>query len=180
MQHILQYANLDSDLLSDDLCDLDVLRSRLLVLNRQKWLLDTSNKTKLRTFLQIYNEEDPRSIVESLLTRSQRSIVSKLKNGVLPLHIEMGRWKDKPLEHRTCPDCDSKCLKDEFHFLLKCEAYDDTREEFFQVLVDKDIEVDTKTEAGFVKSILGKEALRTSGKYLERMYKERREKVNVK
>ena len=110
VQHVLQYANFNTDLLSEEIIDLDALRSRLLVLNRQKWLLEASDKTKLRTFLQIYDSEAPRSIVESLLTRSQRSIVSKLKNGVLPLHIETGRWKDKPLEHRTCPACDSKCL----------------------------------------------------------------------
>ena len=73
-----------------------------------------------------------------------------------------------------------KCLENEYHFLLKCKAYDETRDEFFQVLVDNDVEVDTSTEAGFVKCILGKDALRTTGKYLEKMYKERREKLNVK
>ncbi len=84
------------------------------------------------------------------------------------------------MEYRTCPACDSRCLEDEFYFLLKCKAYEETRDEFKQLLVDKDIEVKTDTEANFVKSILSEHALRTSGRYLERMYKARREIVNVK
>ena len=101
VQHILQYANMDVELTSDEEIDLDVLESRLLQLNRQKWLLDASSKTKLRTFIAIYDSKHPRDIVESLLPCRQRSIVLKLKSGVLPLHIQMGHWKDKPLEHRT-------------------------------------------------------------------------------
>ncbi len=171
---------MEIDLLSDNMIDLDTLGSRLLKLNRQKYLLDASGKTKLRTFIQIYDSEHPRDIVESLLTRSQRSVMCKLKSGVLPLHIETGHWKDKPLEHRTCPICDEKLLEDVYHFIIRCKGSDDTRKELVQELVDRDIEVKMDTDVNFVKSILSKQALKVTGKFLERMYAERRELMITK
>ena len=174
IKHVLQYANVENDLGDEQLTDLDALKSRLLVLNRQKWLLDAADKAKLRMFIEIYESGHPRAIVESLLPRGQRSLVSKLKTGIFPLHLETGQWKDTPLENRTCSACDKRLLENEYHFLIHCTGYDDMREEFVKELVSKGVRVSSASNEAFVKGILQKDALRTTGNFFEIMYNERR------
>ena len=62
------------------------------------------------------------------LPRSQRSIISKLKCGVLPIALETGRWTDVKEEKRLCVFCPSKCVETEEHFLTVCTVLDDVRE----------------------------------------------------
>ena len=172
---VLQHAHVEFDINDDSLIDLESLKNQYLVINRQKWLLEASEKTKLRTFLEVYDPDHPRAIVESLLPRNQRSLVAKLKTGVLPLKLETGRWKDSPLEHRLCIVCDDKKLENEYHFLVHCTAYDEIRDEFVERLVEKGVHVSSDSEQEFVKSILSKEALKVTGKYIEIMYGLRRQ-----
>ncbi len=87
---VLAYSNIEIDLLSQEKVDLDVLESRLLHLNRNKWLLEASTKSKLHTYFEIYDIEDPKALISTYLTQSQCSILSKLKLGILPLEIEVG------------------------------------------------------------------------------------------
>ena len=118
IRHVLVCANIDVDVMSEEKVDLDVLTSRLLKLNRQKWLLEASTKTKLRTYLDIYDESDPKALIATYLSRSQWSLLAKLKLGILPLEIESGRWKDGALEERLCRLCNDRLLGNEYHFVL--------------------------------------------------------------
>ncbi len=177
---VLQHAHIDFDIDNDCLIDLDLLRKQFLKLNRQKWLLEASEKTKLRTFLEVYDDDNPRAIVESLLPRNHHSLISKLKTGVLPLHIETRRWKDKPIEHRLCVVCDSKNLENEYHFLGHCTAYDQVRTQFVEDLVDRGVAVSANSDQEFVKSILHKDALKTTRKYVEIMYGMRKDLMRSK
>ena len=52
-----------------------------------------------------YNRLTPKSLVRANLSRSKRSILAKLKLGVLPLRLETGRWEDEALELRICNMC---------------------------------------------------------------------------
>ena len=103
-----------------------------------KWLLEAADKIKLRTFVAIYESDALRTIIEANLPRGQWSLVSKLKLGVLLLALEVGRWKDTPLEKRLCVACDAGLLENEYHFLLFCECYKDTRTEWFHELEEVD------------------------------------------
>ncbi len=125
------------DLLSEEKVDLDVLGSRLLRLDRQKWLLEANTKTKLRTFLEIYNANDPKALISTFLTRSQRSLLSKLKLGILPLEIESGRWKDDALEDRTCKLCNIGLLGNEYHFVMFCDKLQKERTQMYIDLCNK-------------------------------------------
>ena len=120
--HILQYCNMleGTDHLSH--IDLDVLAARLKRLNREKWLTSAVAMPKLRTFVEIFDESDHKGLVYANLTRKQRSVITKVKIGILPLALEVGRFTDVPLEYRTCQICDDELLEDEFHFLLYCEG----------------------------------------------------------
>ena len=170
---------MDTNLEDDVMVDLDVLKARLTRSNKTGWLLEASSKTKLRTFVQIYNELEPKAIIQANLPRNHRSLLSKLKLGVLPLAIETGRWKDTPLELRTCKACDQGFLEDEYHFLLHCDAFVQTRTELFDELEKQAGELVERTNEGIVKWMLQKQNLRISGKYLEKMFMERKEILYV-
>ena len=130
---------------------------------------------KLRTFLEIYDSTNPRAIVQSNVERSQRSIVAKLKLGILTLKIESGRWKDTPLEYRKCLICKDNTSENEYHFVSNCDALKDIRTEFFVELLDKVGVVPSESEGDLVKQLLDREALKISGRFLKRMYFKRRE-----
>ena len=104
---ILEYVNMLNSVNEEDgenlsHVDLDVVKARLYKLCREKWWVSASDMPKLRTFVELYDEQDHMGIVYTNLTRRQRSLVVKLKIGILPLGIEVGRFNDKPIEHRLC------------------------------------------------------------------------------
>ena len=60
-----------------------------------------------------------------------RSALAKLRTGILPLEIEVGRYRNLPEDERFCKICDTGLVEDELHFLFNCPAYDDIRKSFF-------------------------------------------------
>ena len=51
---------------------------------------------------------------------------AQLRCGILPLAIEVGRYRDVPLPERTCQVC-NQAVEDEIHFLLTCDVYSNLR-----------------------------------------------------
>ena len=151
----MAYSNIDIDMVSEEKVDLDVLQSRLLTINRNKWLLEASTEPKLRTYLDIYNNEDTKALISTSLSRSQRSLLSKLKLGILPFEIECGRWKDDPIETRLCRLCCDGLHGDEYHFTLFCDKLIEERTAMFSELVEKSEDL--------LKSLFQRDHLKTTG-----------------
>ena len=116
---------------------------------------------------------DYKGIAYTGLSRRQRSLVTKFKVGVLPLAIEVGRYKDVPLEKRLCCICKDKVLEDEFHFLLYCEALKDIRSEFFEEYNWLDDLEDPTDEAELLKLVLNSHNLRKTARFIENMFDQR-------
>ena len=123
----------------------------------------------------MYDSNAPRAIINANLKRSKRSILSKIKLGVLPLAIETGRWKDVPLEKRLCLACNDKVLENEYHFVLFCDRFKETRTKMFQEVVDKADVCVTDKEADILKALMSDEAVKISARYLEIMFQERKD-----
>ena len=172
--HILQYANMYEGTTHLSHIDLDVLTARLKRLNREKWMKSACAMPKLRTFVDIYDECDHRGLVYANLTRRQRSMVTKLKIGILPLAIETGRFLDVPLEYRTCQICEDNLLEDEYHFLLYCEGLKDTRSEFFTGYNWLEDLEDPTDKIALIKLWVNSHNLRKSAKFIEEMMEERK------
>ena len=127
ISHVLNYLTTDSDILNGPGVDLDVAEARMLKLNRIQWKLEASSKTKLRTYNDIQDDDHRKSLLNANLSRSQRTLTAKLKLGVLPLQIEIGRCKDVALENRYCRVCMTGCLEDEYHFVMFCDSLSEER-----------------------------------------------------
>ncbi len=87
LKHILAYSNIECDY-DGETVDLDVLSSRLLYLNRQRWWQTACTQPKLCTFIEIFDREQNKALVKANLNRRHRSLLAKLKCGVLPLAID--------------------------------------------------------------------------------------------
>ena len=59
--------------------DLDVVKSRLMKIKREKWWVDVAEMPKLRTYVELYDVQDDKGIVYTHLTRRQRCLVVKVK-----------------------------------------------------------------------------------------------------
>ena len=71
------------------------------------------------------------------LSKYQRSIFSQYRCGILPLQIEVGRYKNIDLPQRICQVCSTE-VEDEIHFLLTCNAYAKPRETLFKKATEFD------------------------------------------
>jgi hypothetical protein len=87
--------------------------------------------------------DEPAEYLVKFVPKSKRSLYAQFRGGVLPLQLEIGRFKNildtvtnkfrklKP-EERICEVCSDNTTEDEMHFLLDCKAYDIPRNIFIQ------------------------------------------------
>jgi hypothetical protein len=101
-----------------------------------KWSNEVNSKPKLRTYKQIKQAYVVEPYVISFITRSQRSCLSQLRCGILPLFIETGRWSNIVYEQRICKMCSSGQVENEIHFLFYCSFYDNIRRSFLENVLE--------------------------------------------
>ncbi len=103
--------------------DLNSFRDKLYSHAQDKWLDSVNSKPKLRTYKIYKSELVPEDYVLRLSSRYVRSTFAKFRCGVLPINVEVGRYRGVKLENRTCPLCKNG-VETEIHFLLECTEYD--------------------------------------------------------
>ena len=86
----------------------------------QKTLQDQPKLRLYRTFKHEYGTED---YVMKYLPPYLRSILAQFRAGILPLEVELGRFRQKPLHERLCTLCDTGEIEDETHFVFRCGYY---------------------------------------------------------
>ena len=70
------------------------------------------------------------------LSSSERSAMAQFRFGILPLNIEIGRFRNQALDERLCTLCEFNEIKDS-HFLFQCSLYDELRSEWVSHIVNK-------------------------------------------
>ena len=61
------------------------------------------------------------------LKRSQRSLIAKLRLGILPIRVETGRYNNTIRQERICLICNNGNIEDEYHVMFYCEVYKASR-----------------------------------------------------
>ena len=69
------------------------------------------------------------------LSRSIRSYIAQIRCGVLPLHIETGRYRNLKVEERLCKVCDLKTVENELHFVFDCPTYSQLRLVYYNWII---------------------------------------------
>ena len=113
--------------------DMSMARSKILAWVQSDWLNQVNSKPKLRSYKLFKRQFGAEEYLCNNLSRYKRSLLAQIRCGVLPLNIEVGRFRGQSLEQRTCPFCPDS-VETEFHFIIKCSMYQDYREIMFNDL----------------------------------------------
>ena len=105
--------------------------------DKNKWENEVDAITrdnKLRTYKTFKSRFGVEAYVKINLPREQRREYARLRCGVLPIHIETGRFQrpKTPVNERLCTLCDLHQVEDEKHFLLGCPVYAPLRQTMLQ------------------------------------------------
>jgi hypothetical protein len=88
-----------------------------------KWVNIINLKPKLELYRQYKNKYNEEAYCNVSLKRGQRSVLAKIRLGVFPINLEIGRYSGIPREERLCICCQMKEIENEFHILFKCPIY---------------------------------------------------------
>ncbi len=109
--------------------DLDLFRTALNDFASRKWKMSVLSKPKLRTYRLFKTDLAVEPYVDCCMSRFKRSIFAKFRCGILPLQLEVGRFRGQTVQQRICQLCKND-VETEIHFLFECPLYD--RSHFLQ------------------------------------------------
>ncbi len=131
-KNILTDLNLENYWLNNILIPMDLAKEKIWERLERDWRYHCSTKPKLRTYRIHKHDMNVASHLDCNMPKYQRSLISQLRLGVLPLRIETGRFNRLDIADRVCQVCPdpSNCLENESHFLFECHLYDEYRSHF--------------------------------------------------
>ena len=117
-----------------DIFNIENIKRSCKELMKIEWQQEIQSKPKLRTYKLMKENFEVESYVAYHVPKNYRSILAQLRMGILPLHIETGRYKNVfdretgihrkiNVNERTCNVCKLDIVEDEKHFLFNCNIY---------------------------------------------------------
>lgn len=154
-----------------EVCNTHNIREKLVTIEKQSWKNNIVNMPKLRTYNLFKESYVTEKYVSMNLDRNERSLMAQVRMGILPIRIEVGRYRKEPVEERICQICNQNVIEDEMHFLFYCQAYDNIRESFFEIVNNEYFEsVDMKGKLKY----LFENKPRQTAKYIVKLYEHRK------
>ncbi len=86
----------------------------------QEWQANIYNYPKLRIYVLFKNSFVDEPYVTINMNRKYRSALARLRGGILPLEIEVGRWNNVDIYARFCKLCNNGLIENEYHFMFEC------------------------------------------------------------
>ena len=127
---------------SDDLGLVNRIKNRLHQDDINQRRNDMMNMSRMKTYrvlnaTPLFIDTGPAPHLRVALTREQRSVLSKLRSGTLPLAIETGRTD----RHHCHSACDAQVVENEEHFLFNCPQYHQLRQTICEGLLADNVEI---------------------------------------
>ena len=112
-------------------------------LDKDKWKSEIVTKPKLRFYRKFKDKLCLEPYVNMHISSKERSYLAQLRFGILPINVEIGRYRSIPLNNRLCTLCELNQIEDECHILFYCEKYKSERRIWLQKLdiLEEDINV---------------------------------------
>ena len=111
-------------------CDIEHVKRTLSEQDCVDWDTSRYKSDKLRYYNLYKSDKDTEDYVKLPVLKYHRSLFAQFRCGILPLQIEVGRFKNMQLHERICPICHS-AVEDEVHFLCQCPLYNHLRNPLF-------------------------------------------------
>ena len=129
--HILHSVYHDDHFENQLVCDVDVVKNLLFENDESDWDISRYKSDKLRYYNLFKSKKEPEEYINLNSNKYHRSLLAQFRCGILPIQIEVGRYRGLDLCLRICPVCELE-IEDEIHFLCKCKAYDNFRNALFR------------------------------------------------
>ncbi len=88
--------------------------------------MEWKNSVRKKAKLELYNVLKCDYGVEKYLLlnidKYEKSLLSQLRYGIIPLRVETGRYVNETREERVCTLCTTNTVESVEHFLFECEA----------------------------------------------------------
>ncbi len=107
--------------------DLNEFSEKVEIYAENQWKLNVQSKPKLRTYKLFKTTLAPEKYCTLHTNRAKRSVFAQFRCGILPLNIEVGRFRGLSVAERKCIFCDQNEVETEAHFLIKCPFYNTIR-----------------------------------------------------
>ena len=177
IQYILAYLGLNIRPSDGDQYDLTNARNYLLKNNSSSWQLEASRTPKLRTYIKIHDFSKIQTLVKANITRYQRSLITQLKCGILPLRYETDRYQGIAPENRVCKICDMNVPEDELHFVFHCPSPENVRSRMFVLFSDTEFDLSDVDKLNVLSQMMNADNIVISAECIEALYKERKRLV---
>ncbi len=141
-----------------------------------EWKQSVSCKTKLKLYESIKQEFGIEKYLLLNIDKYEKSLLSQLRYGILPLRIETGRYNNEKREERICTLCETDSVESVEHFLFDCSMYDTYRIPFMHRAQECIDNWDNLTQNECLKELFSVMP-RALGKYVKEIYLYRRSKV---
>ena len=119
IKHILELINQAHHFINCSEVDLKFISTLLQDVMEKEWQRNILCKPNI-TFKNTIKEEEYVSCIKS---RKARSLISQIRLGILPLEIEVGRFRGISPEARICQNCNMGVVENELHFICECVPY---------------------------------------------------------
>jgi exonuclease III len=96
---------------------------------------------KLRTYVLFKDNFRKEYYIDSIGNKGHRKALARFRTSAHKLKIEIGRYcrPITPVEERLCLACNEGKVEDEFHFLMECSHYNESRQNFFKKIMVSNI-----------------------------------------
>ena len=131
VKHILEDVGLGELFHSISPCDIEYVKSLLISADNDDWDMRRYRSDKLRYYNLYKVDKVTAEYLRLNISKYQKSLYAQFRFGILPLEIEIGRYRNQDLSQRICKLCDLKLVEDEVHFLIDCPVYSAERKTLF-------------------------------------------------
>ena len=113
-------------------CDISAALCNLQTIEANTWDTNRYTKPKLRYYNMYKACRTQEEYLNFNIPKYSRSLFAQFRAGILPLQVEIGRYRDTDLSVRNCTLCSQGVVEDEFHLLCKCDFYDEFRSSLYR------------------------------------------------
>ena len=138
VRHILHDIGCPDLFHASTACDITFAQNALVEMDLVDWDISRYKSDKLRYYNLYKYDKGAEEYTKMNIDKYQRSVFAQFRCGILPLEIEVGRYRDIPLKERICQLCNN-AVEDEIHFLCECPRYMDYRESLFNEAKEVDL-----------------------------------------
>ena len=97
---------------SVSMCDFNSVQNKIHSLGVRNWEEEIIIKPKLKTYITFINTFGTESFITNNISRRKRSLRRRFRSGILPIHVETGRFRNLPVDIRVCEICRNGKVED--------------------------------------------------------------------